>query len=77
MNKPNISVFFPVYNDEKTIENVTRKSLDILEIHANEFEVLIIDDCSPDNSGKIADQLSLKYQNVMDTGQLLKPGIKM
>jgi glycosyltransferase involved in cell wall biosynthesis len=64
MNKPNISVFFPVYNDEKTIENVTRKSLDILEIHANEFEVLIIDDCSPDNSGKIADQLSLKYQNV-------------
>lgn len=64
MEKPNISVFFPVFNDEKTIERVTLKSLNILKKYANEFEVLIIDDCSPDNSGIIADQLSLKYNNV-------------
>lgn len=64
MNKPDISVFFPVYNDEKTIERVTLKAINILKKYANEFEVLIIDDCSPDNSGIIADQLSMKYDNV-------------
>jgi glycosyltransferase involved in cell wall biosynthesis len=64
MNKPDISVFFPVYNDEKTIERVTLKAINILKKYANEFEVLIIDDFSPDSSGKIADQLSLKYDNV-------------
>jgi cellulose synthase/poly-beta-1,6-N-acetylglucosamine synthase-like glycosyltransferase len=39
-NKPNISVFFPVYNDEQTVERVTRKALDVLSQIASEYEVL-------------------------------------
>jgi glycosyltransferase involved in cell wall biosynthesis len=63
-DKPNISVFFPVYKDEKTIERVTMKAIRVLERLADNFEVIIIDDCSPDNSGKIADELSLTNDHI-------------
>jgi glycosyltransferase involved in cell wall biosynthesis len=58
MDKPNISVFFPVYNDEKTVRKVTEKALKVLQKYANNYEILIIDDCSPDKSGIIADELA-------------------
>ena len=59
--KPNISIFFPVYNDERTIRTVTEKSMRILKELAHEYEILIIDDCSPDKSGAIADELARQY----------------
>ena len=59
--KPNISLFFPVYNDERTIRTVTEKSIRVLKTLADQFEILIIDDCSPDKSGAIADELARQY----------------
>lgn len=56
--KPNISVFFPVYQDELTVERVTRKALDILANIAADYEVLIIDDGTPCRAGEIADRLA-------------------
>jgi glycosyltransferase involved in cell wall biosynthesis len=64
MNKPNISIFFPVYNDERTVKTVTEKALVFGNECAGMFEVIIINDCSPDNSGKIADELANIYSNV-------------
>ena len=61
MTKPNISIFFPVYNDEKTVRQVTEKALRILKDIANQYEVLIINDGSPDLSGEIADKLAEEY----------------
>jgi glycosyltransferase involved in cell wall biosynthesis len=83
-NKPKITVFFPVYNDEKTIRSITLKSIDVLEEIASEYEVLIINDGSPDNSGKIADELSKEFKNVrvihhpknMGYGAALKTGFQ-
>jgi glycosyltransferase involved in cell wall biosynthesis len=59
--KPEITVFFPVYNDATTIRTVTEKALNICRELAYEYEVIIINDCSPDESGKIADQLEQEY----------------
>lgn len=59
--KPNISIFFPVYNDEKTVKIMVEKSIDVCKKIANEFEIVIVNDCSPDNSGKIAEDLSQVY----------------
>ena len=56
-----ITIFFPVYNDENTIEGVTEKSIKVLQQLTDDYEVLIIDDCSPDRSGEIADELVQKY----------------
>jgi glycosyltransferase involved in cell wall biosynthesis len=57
-DKPCVSVFFPVYNDERTVERVTLKALDILSNVAREYEVVIIDDGTPCRAGQIADELA-------------------
>ena len=58
LKKPNISVFFPIYKDELTVERVTHKALDILANVAEDYEVLIIDDGTPCRAGEIADRLA-------------------
>lgn len=60
-SKPNISIFFPVYKDESTVETVTRKAIEMGNTLANKFEVIIVNDCSPDKSGEIADRLAKEY----------------
>jgi glycosyltransferase involved in cell wall biosynthesis len=62
--KPNITVFFPVYNDERTVERLTLKTLEVLADIANEYEVIIVNDGSPDGSGQIADRLAQEHDHV-------------
>ena len=79
-----ISAFFPAYNDEITIEKIIEQTRKILKEITNDFEIIIIDDCSPDNCGKIGDQLSKKYKEVKvihhkknkGYGGVLKSGFK-
>ena len=61
---PEVTIFFPVYNDEHTIRIVTEKAIKVCEEIASKYEVIIINDGSPDNSGKIADELVAQYENV-------------
>lgn len=58
--RPRVSVFFPVYNDERTVERVALKSLDILSRVAREYEVVIVDDATPCRAGEIADRLAAR-----------------
>jgi glycosyltransferase involved in cell wall biosynthesis len=62
--RADVTLFFPVYNDERTVRAVTEKCLEVLSDVANRYEVLIIDDASPDRSGEIADELTRQYQHV-------------
>lgn len=59
--KPNVSLFFPVFRDEHTVRRVAEKSLTVLRDVAAEYEVVIIDDGSPDRAGEIADQLAREH----------------
>jgi len=63
-SKYSISAFFPAYNDEGTIASMVIKTVDVLKSLTNDFEVIVIDDHSPDNSGKISDELAKKYKEV-------------
>ena len=84
MTKPNISVFFPIYNDEKTVRRVTEKAIRVLKDVADQYEVIIVNDGSPDLSGKIADDLAKEYECVsvihhqknMGYGIAIKTGFK-
>ena len=49
-----ISLIFPVYKDNNTVIKVIKKSLKILSKLKKKYEIIIIDDCCPLNSGKIA-----------------------
>lgn len=82
--KPDITVFFPVYKDEHTVALVAAKAIAVCQDIANQFEIIIIDDCSPDRSGAIADELAAKYPFIraihhphnMGYGAALKTGFK-
>jgi len=59
--KEKISVFFPVYRDERTVRQVTEKAIRVLSQITDTYEVIIVDDCSPDRAGAIADELAAQY----------------
>jgi glycosyltransferase involved in cell wall biosynthesis len=59
--KPDISLCFPVYNDESTVRIVAMRAIELLEEVAGNYEVIIVNDGSPDASGAIADQLASDY----------------
>jgi glycosyltransferase involved in cell wall biosynthesis len=60
-DKPNISLFFPVYHDETTVRKVTEKAITVLKNVAENYEIVIVDDGSPDRSGAIADEMAIEY----------------
>jgi glycosyltransferase involved in cell wall biosynthesis len=64
MSKPDITLFFPVYNDQFTIPIMVEKSIQVLNEIANKYEIIIINDGSPDKSGQVADELALNNTSV-------------
>jgi glycosyltransferase involved in cell wall biosynthesis len=62
--KPAISLFFPVYNDENTVRIVAEKAIRILEEVSVDYEIIIINDASPDNSGNIANEMASRYTKI-------------
>jgi len=60
-----LSVFFPAYHDEKNIAKVVMKAVEVLEsLKLKDYEITIIEDGSPDDTGKEADELANKYEKV-------------
>lgn len=62
MNKEKISVIVPTYNVENEIEKCIRS---ICAQKYDNLEIIVIDDGSTDNSGKIADKLALEDSRVI------------
>lgn len=61
---PELSVFFPCYNEEKNIALTVKKAVKVLEKTAKKWEIIIINDGSKDNTGKIALQIKQQYSNI-------------
>jgi len=60
-----LSVFFPAYYDEKNIGKVVDAAVVVLEeLKLKDYEIIIIEDGSPDKTGEVADKLAEKYQKV-------------
>lgn len=65
MSDLTVSLFFPAYRDERTIRTVVERGLQLLQGYASAFEILIVDDGSPDRSGEIADELALEHPGIV------------
>jgi len=53
-----LSVFFPCYNEAANVERVVRDAAAVLEKLARRWEIIIVDDGSTDDTGRIADGLA-------------------
>lgn len=64
-----LTIIIPVYNVEKYIEKCIKS---ILRQELNNYEIILVDDGSTDNSGNICDQYAIKYNNVRVIHQMNK-----
>lgn len=62
--KPSISVFFPCYNDEKSIERLVKDAFAVLKRLAQDFEVIVVDDGSTDKSREVLKKLAQKHKGL-------------
>jgi len=58
---PELSLFFPAYNEESNLKNTIEKAIPVLKQVALRYEILIINDGSKDKTGEVALQLARKY----------------
>ena len=53
MQKPTISLVIPMFNEEANIEHAIAYAIDALTQHARDYEIVIVDDASTDQSPEI------------------------
>jgi glycosyltransferase involved in cell wall biosynthesis len=58
---PGLSVFFPAYNDAGTIASLVITSVKVAATLTDDYEVIVINDCSQDDTAKILDELARIY----------------
>jgi glycosyltransferase involved in cell wall biosynthesis len=58
---PGLSVFFPAYNDAGTIASLVITSVKVAATLTGDFEVIVVNDGSKDDTGRILDELARLY----------------
>jgi glycosyltransferase involved in cell wall biosynthesis len=53
-----LSVFFPAYNDAPSLPDLINKTFQVLEEHVRDFEVIVVNDGSADNTGEVLAELA-------------------
>ena len=64
MDKINISVFFPCYNEENNIGKLLNSILEFLPTISDDFEIIVIDDGSTDATAEIAQKIAMENSQV-------------
>ena len=58
---PSLSVFFPAYNDAPSLPKLLAKTFDTLELHVADYEVIVVNDGSYDNTAAVLEELRAQY----------------
>ena len=60
-----VSVILPCYNEAKILARTVERVREVMERTKYTYEIVIVEDESPDGTGGIAERLSEKYSNVV------------
>jgi glycosyltransferase involved in cell wall biosynthesis len=58
---PSLSVFFPAYNDAPSLPGLLAKTFAALEAHVVDYEVIVVNDGSYDDTAAVLEQLRGRY----------------
>jgi glycosyltransferase involved in cell wall biosynthesis len=56
-----ISAFFPAYNDAPSLPALMGKAFEVLSAHSGEFEVIVVNDGSQDDTAAVLESLQQQY----------------
>jgi glycosyltransferase involved in cell wall biosynthesis len=56
-----LSVFFPAYNDAPSLPALIHKTFAVLELHVADYEVIVVNDGSQDNTGQVLEELRREF----------------
>lgn len=62
--KNGLSIFFPCYNDAKSIKGLIDNTFKLIKKYTNKYEVIVVDDASIDGSRKVLTNLAKKYKHL-------------
>lgn len=62
---PELSIFFPFWNEEKNIEQVIKKAIPVAEKVAEKWEIIMVDDGSSDRTLAISKRLQKENPNLI------------
>jgi len=58
---PSLSVFFPAYNDAPSLPGLLEKTFAALTAHVADYEVIVVNDGSYDDTAKVLEELKHQY----------------
>lgn len=59
-----VSVIFPAYNEGENVKATMARALEGLSATCERFEIILIDDCSSDGTGRVADELAALHPEI-------------
>jgi len=59
-----ITLFFPCYNEQGNVRRVVEQAIGVLEKLGADYEILVVDDGSSDDTGRIADEVAAGHGRV-------------
>lgn len=72
---PVFTIILPTYNERENLEPFVGALLKVFDNHSLEGAILIVDDSSPDGTGRIADELAAAHANVSVLHRPVKEGL--
>ena len=56
-----LSVFFPAFNDAPSLPSLIAATFAVLREHLDDYEVIVVNDGSHDDTGKVLEELAVQY----------------